>query len=90
MQVQPTIITRKGQVTIPAPVRRFLRVKSGDQVKFVITKQKEVKVKPTKRFSILSLYGSLKPKVKPGLTGQKLIRWESDMAHQAWAEEANK
>ena len=42
------------------------------------------------RLSIMELYGSLKPKVKPKLTGQKLIKWESEKAHRAWAEEANK
>lgn len=84
MQNQPTTITQKGQVTIPAPIRKTLGLKSGDQVKFVVTKKKEVKLKPTKRFSIMSLYGSLKPKVKPKLTGQRLIKWEE----QAWPKAA--
>jgi len=90
MQVQPTTITQKGQVTIPAQIRKVLNLKRGDQVKFIVTKKKEVKMKPAKRFSIMELYGSLKPKVKPKLTGQKLIKWESEKAHRAWAEEANK
>lgn len=84
MQIQPTTITQKGQVTIPAPIRKVLGLKRGDQVKFIITKKKEVKVKPAKRFSIMSLYGSLKPKVKPKLTGQRLIKWEE----QAWPKAA--
>src|SRR3989304_7060231 len=84
MQVQPTTITQKGQVTIPAQVRKVLGLKRGDQVKFTVTKKKEVKIKLSKRFSIMSLYGSLKPKIKPKLTGQKLIKWEE----QAWPKEA--
>ena len=80
MQVQPMTITQKGQVTIPAQVRKVLGLKRGDQVRFIVTKKKEVKVKTAKRFSIMSLYGSLKPKIKPKLTGQKLIKWEE----QAW------
>lgn len=89
MQIQPTTITQKGQVTIPAPVRRALGLKRGDQVKFTL-KKKVAQIKPAKRFSIMSLYGSLKPRVKPGLSGQDLIRWEKEMAHLAWAKEANK
>jgi len=84
MQLQPTTITQKGQVTIPATIRKALGLKTGDQVKFIITRKKEVKVKPAKRFSIMSLYGSLKPKVKPKFTGQRLIKWEE----QAWPKAA--
>jgi len=84
MQVQPTTTTQKGQVTIPAQVRKVLGLKRGDQVRFIVTKKKEVKVKTAKRFSIMSLYGSLKPKIKPKLTGQKLIKWEE----QAWPKAA--
>lgn len=84
MQTQPTTITQKGQVTIPAPVRRFMKLRPGDQVQFVVSRNKEVKVKAAKRFDIMSLYGSLKPKVKTNLTGQALIRWEK----QAWPKAA--
>ena len=89
MQIQPTTLTQKGQVTIPAPVRKALGLKRGDQVQFTLNK-KVAQIKPAKKFSIMSLYGSLKPKIKSGLTGQKLIAWEKEMAHLAWAKEANK
>ncbi|MBI2326942.1 type II toxin-antitoxin system PrlF family antitoxin [Candidatus Curtissbacteria bacterium] len=86
MQIQPTTITQKGQVTIPAPVRKALGLKSGDQVKFILTKKKEAKIKPAKRFSIMSLYGSLKVKVKYKATDDiyKIIKQEE----QAWPEAA--
>lgn len=84
MQLQPTTVTQKGQVTIPVMVRELLEVDHGDQVEFVITKKKEVKLKAAKRFSIMSLYGSLKPWVKPKLSGQELIKWEE----QAWPKAA--
>ena len=84
MQVQPTTITQKGQVTIPAPIRRALGFKHGDQVKFILGKKKELRIKAAKKFSIMSLYGSLKSKVKPNLSGQALIKWEE----QAWPEAA--
>ena len=86
MQLSPTTITQKGQVTIPAPVRRLMRVKPGDQVEFVVEKNKEITVKPAKRFDIMSLYGSLKPKVKFKATDDiyTIIKREE----QAWPEAA--
>lgn len=47
-------------------------------------KKKGARIKPAKKFSIMSLYGSLKTKVKPGLSGQDLIKWEE----QAWPKAA--
>ena len=90
LQIQATTITQKGQVTIPAPVRKALGLRPGDQIDFKITGKAKAELKPKKRFSVMSLYGSLKPKIKPKLKGQALIRWEKEMAHQAWAEEADK
>lgn len=63
-QTSPTTITKKGQVTIPVEIRRLLRLKSGDQIKFNVGPKKEVRIKLAKRFSIMSLYGSLNPKIK--------------------------
>lgn len=85
MQIQPTTITQKGQVTIPAPVRKALGLKRGDQVKFTL-KKRVVQIKPAKRFSIMSLYGSLKPKVqyKEADDIYKIIKIEE----QAWPEAA--
>lgn len=83
MQIQPTTITQKGQVTIPAPIRKTLGLKRGDQVQFTL-KKKVAQIKVAKKFSIMSLYGSLKPRVKPNLSGQELIKWEE----QAWPEAA--
>ncbi|MBI4035716.1 AbrB/MazE/SpoVT family DNA-binding domain-containing protein [Candidatus Daviesbacteria bacterium] len=84
LQIQPTTVTRKGQVTIPAPVRKALGLRPGDQIDFRITGKTKAEIKPKKKFSIMSLYGSLKPKVKPKLTGQELIKWEE----QAWPKAA--
>lgn len=86
MQNQPTTITQKGQVTIPVEVRRLLRLRTGDQVKFIVNSQKEVKIKLARRSSIMHLYGSLKPRVKvPKFKNvQELIEWES----QAWPKAA--
>lgn len=85
MQIQPTTVTQKGQVTIPSPVRKALGLKRGDQVQFTL-KKKLAQLKPAKKFSIMSLYGSLKPKVKYKATDDiyKIIKMEE----QAWPEAA--
>lgn len=86
INISPTTITQKGQVTIPAPIRKLLRLKSGDQVKFIVGPRKEVKIKLARRFSIMSLYGSLKPRVKYKKSDDiyKIIKWEEE----AWPKAA--
>lgn len=92
MQTQLTTVTQKGQVTIPAPIRRLLRLRSGDKVKFIVTRKREVKIKSAKTTSIMSLYGSLKPRVKlPKFSSiQELINWESEAWPKAAAERDRK
>ena len=58
-----TTITQRGQVTIPAEVRRVLGVKHKDKVAFTI-KDGEVHLAPA-AFSLESAYGSVKPSRKP-------------------------
>ena len=40
-----TVVTRKGQVTIPAPIREALGIKQGDSVTFQVEGE-AVKLKP--------------------------------------------
>lgn len=86
MQIQLTTITQKGQVTIPAPVRKALGLKRGDQVRFILDKKKGARIKPAKKNSIMFLYGSLKPRIKYKKTDDiyKIIKREE----QAWPEAA--
>lgn len=86
MEILPTTITQKGQVTIPSPIRKTLGLRRGDQVKFTITKNKVVQIKLAKKFSIMSLYGSLKPRVRYKKTDDiyQIIKKEE----QAWPEAA--
>ncbi|MBI2872660.1 MAG: type II toxin-antitoxin system PrlF family antitoxin [Chloroflexi bacterium] len=58
-----TTITQRGQVTIPAEVRRVLGVKPRDKVAFSI-EDGEVRLAPAS-FSLESAYGSVKPSRKP-------------------------
>lgn len=56
-----TSITQKGQVTIPAPIRKKLGLKTGQKVAFT-DRGKEVVIEPIPNF--FDLMGSLKTKKK--------------------------
>jgi antitoxin PrlF len=46
MQEHRSVVTRKGQITIPADIRRALHIKEGDKVAFTM-KKGEVKLSRT-------------------------------------------
>lgn len=52
-------VTSKGQVTLPAEMRRQLDIKPGDDVDFVM-EEKATYVNVVKRKKLMDLYGSLK------------------------------
>jgi antitoxin PrlF len=56
-------VTQRGQVTIPAEVRRLLGTKRGDKVAFQI-EDGTVRLVPAK-FTLASAYGSVKPLHRP-------------------------
>jgi AbrB family looped-hinge helix DNA binding protein len=57
-------ITTKGQVTIPAKVRKTLGLKEGDGLVFEVTNQNEARIRVIKRQRLTELYGSL-PATRP-------------------------
>ena len=63
MRSVTSTITTKGQVTIPAEVRRHLGVGEHDQVVFIIDND-QVRLQPVD-FTLESAYGSVAPKNKP-------------------------
>lgn len=58
-----SVITRKGQVTIPKKIRDEIPLHIGDRVRFVI-RDGEVVLKPPPK-SILELQGSVEPSRRP-------------------------
>ncbi len=58
-----SILTRKGQITIPKAIRDRLGVKEGEKVLFVM-RGEEVVLKVVKG-TILDLRGSIRPSVRP-------------------------
>lgn len=64
-------VKEKGQVTIPAEIRRLLAIRSGDKIAF-ISKDKQVMILPTKSF--IDLKGSVKsPVVYTDLDADKTV-----------------
>lgn len=57
-----TTVTQRGQVTIPAEVRRLLGVKPRDKVAFTI-EDGRVELVPAK-FTLETVFGSVKPATK--------------------------
>ncbi len=58
-----TTMTQRGQVTIPAEVRRKFRLKPGDKVVFTVDDD-HVTVEP-ERFSLEDVFGSIEPLQRP-------------------------
>jgi len=52
-------ISSKGQVTIPADIRRKLGVNARDKIAFILTDDEKVEVRPV-RFTLESVFGSVK------------------------------
>lgn len=50
-------VTSKGQVTIPAEVRRHLKLRKGQKIALVIEKEGEVKLKVPRYPTLASLQG---------------------------------
>jgi AbrB family looped-hinge helix DNA binding protein len=76
-----TVVTRKGQVTVPAEIRRELGLKQGDRVAFILD---DGEVRLTRTVSVVQrTAGALKSR-KPPLTAEQL----RESAERAMAEEA--
>jgi AbrB family looped-hinge helix DNA binding protein len=56
-------VTQRGQVTVPAEVRRLLGLRTGDKVAFQI-EDGQVRLAPAK-FTLESAYGSVTPLHRP-------------------------
>jgi antitoxin PrlF len=56
-------LTKKGQVTIPKPVREHLGVKPGDRVKFFVMRNGTVVILPT--LPVTALKGIVPPPPHP-------------------------
>lgn len=79
MATMTTSITKKGQVTIPAEVRKALSLKPRDKVAFEI-RGGEAVIKPVPS-DLLAGFGAVQPKERP----EDFMRMREDM--QEWVAE---
>ena len=76
-----TVVTRKGQVTVPAEIRRELGLKQGDRVAFIL---EEGEVRLARTGSVVQRTAGALKSDKPPLTAEQL----RESAERAMAEEA--
>jgi AbrB family looped-hinge helix DNA binding protein len=67
-------VTTKGQVTIPAEVRKALDIGAGDDLLFEIVDAGEARIRVLKRRRLSDLYGAL-PATRP-YPGKEAVRTE--------------
>jgi antitoxin PrlF len=64
-------VTSKGQVTIPADVRRALGIDQGDDLVFEVTSERSAELKVLKRKRLSDLYRSL-PATRPSPSKEEI------------------
>ena len=67
-------VTTKGQVTIPAEVRKALDIGEGDDLLFEVVEAGEARIRVLKRRRLSDLYGAL-PATRP-YPGKEAVRTE--------------
>jgi len=82
MKEMRTVMTRKGQVTVPAEIRRQLGLKRGDKVAFVLD---EGEVRLTRTGSVVERTAGAFRTRRPALTAEEL----REAAERAMAKEAD-
>lgn len=76
-----TVVTRKGQVTVPAEIRRELGLKQGDKVAFILD---EGEVRLARTGSVVQRTAGALKSHRPPLTAEQL----RESAERAVAKEA--
>ncbi len=81
------VVTRKGQVTIPAEVRKALDLKRGDLVAFTLpdgqSRSSTVRRAQSRQDSVVARTAGIFRRQEAALSPRE----EEDAAEQAWAEE---
>ena len=80
----PTTITSKGQVTVPAEVRKALGLKRGDKVVFKLSEHKPGMVSIQRVGSVVDRTAGMLAGPEPALRPAE----ERTAAEQAWADDA--
>ena len=81
MRVITAAVTERGQVTIPAEVRRALGLKPRDRVMFTIDED-EVRLAPV-RYTLETAFGSVKPVDPSAVFDDKFRAVKEEIAERA-------
>jgi AbrB family looped-hinge helix DNA binding protein len=84
---QLSVLTRKGQVTVPAEIRRALQLKEGDKVAFSLDEQTagSITLRPVRSVAAMTA-GAITPRKRPeDLEALKEAAWE-EVAEDVLAE----
>jgi AbrB family looped-hinge helix DNA binding protein len=89
MKEQLTVVTRKGQITLPAEMRRLLGIKQGDKVAVSVedvgSEQPRLSLKPVRSVAEMT-FGAVRPRKRPEDFKELRRAFEGGMAHDAAAE----
>lgn len=81
---QLTVITRKGQITIPAAIRKTLGLKEGDKVLVSLSDEQTPMVTITPVRSVAAMtFGSVPPRQRPEDFTELRRLFEAEVAEQA-------
>jgi AbrB family looped-hinge helix DNA binding protein len=83
MRSATSTITAKGQITIPADIRRHLGVDVNDRITFVVDGD-DVRLQPA-RFSVATAYGSVEPITRPEDFEERIDQAKEERAQRAAA-----
>ncbi len=84
MQEWFTVVTRKGQITIPAQVRRALGIAEGDTVAVSLPEpgSQQVRLRPVRSVAEQT-FGVVKPRKRPEDFRELREQFEADVAEDA-------
>jgi AbrB family looped-hinge helix DNA binding protein len=89
MKERVGVMTRKGQVTVPADIRRALGLKEGDKVTFTLVDaaHREVSLRPAQSIAE-RYYGAVPPRKRPEDFQELRREFEAGVAEEVLAEMA--
>lgn len=81
-----TVVTRKGQITVPAEIRKALGLKEGDKVALSLTNREGLRVtlRPVRSVAEMT-FGSVTPRQRPEDFQDLRRLFEESLAEQARA-----
>ena len=91
MKERLTVVTRKGQITLPMEIRRTLDIKEGDKIAVSIAdgKNGEVTLRPVRSVAEMT-FGAVTPRQRPEDLEELRRQFAEGMATEAQSEVAEK